>query len=138
MKLGELRYDCKRFLTKYFHAPLRRSKVHLFKDSAKGIVIQKEKKTSVVEVNRNILAKLVSWSAKTGKALNFHEALKYPLSPVPLSIPFPDGTKRSTSKSKLMEIIKFTEETKLPSTVTSYIVDIMALIRTLAVQTLIF
>jgi len=31
--------------------------------------------------------------------------LTYPLCPVPLSLAFPDGTKRSTTKSKLLAII---------------------------------
>ena len=42
---------------------------------------------------------------KTGVAIDFKKALAYPLCPVPLSISNADGTKRSTAKSKLKDII---------------------------------
>ena len=41
---------------------------------------------------------------KTGKAINFENAKKYPLSSVPLSIRSADGTKRKTNKITLQEI----------------------------------
>ena len=42
---------------------------------------------------------------KTGRNIDFEKALSYPLSPVPLSISHPDGTRRKTEKSKLRDII---------------------------------
>ena len=39
------------------------------------------------------MAKIISWLVKFGKAVDFKEALRYPLSPAPLSITFPDGSK---------------------------------------------
>ena len=48
----------------------------------------------IVEVNRNFLATLLCYNMETGKAINFANALKYPLSPVPLSIGNADGTER--------------------------------------------
>ena len=59
------------------------------------------------------------------------EALKYPLSPIPLSLNFPDGTKRSPAKSSLMKIIDYTQvvEDDAYVNVSAYIVDLMAAIR---------
>ena len=59
------------------------------------------------------------------------EALKYPLSPIPLSRNFPDGTKRSPAKSSLMKIIDYTQvvEDDAYANVGAYIVDLMAAIR---------
>ena len=103
---GQLMYDqfveqlLKYGSTKSFHDPISKSKVKLFKNCIKKLSVTKGNKTYVTEVNRNILAKLTSSSTKTGKAVNFEDALKYPLSPVPLSLAFPDGSKRHTQKSK--------------------------------------
>lgn len=86
-----------------------------------------------MEVNRNILGKLISCCSKTGKTPNFEKVLENPLSPGPLSISFADGIKRSTQKSKLLDILL--ESSVLLQNVTMsydvYIVDLMALVRTL-------
>ena len=58
-----------------------------------------------VEVNRNILGLLLSASAKSGQVIDFAKALEYPLGPVPLSLANPDGSRRVTSKSKLLKVI---------------------------------
>ena len=42
---------------------------------------------------------------KTGRNIDFEKTLSYPLSPIPLSISHPDGTRRKTEKSKLKDII---------------------------------
>jgi len=55
--------------------------------------------------------------------------LKFPLSTVPLSISFPDGIKRSTTKSKLVEILGVQNEIAILPKVDSYVVDATALIR---------
>ena len=57
--------------------------------------------------------------------------LKYPLSPIPLSLSFPDGTKRSPAKSSLMKIIDYTQvvEDDAYANVGAYIVDLTAVIR---------
>ena len=59
------------------------------------------------------------------------EALKYPLSPTPLSLSFPDGTKRSPAKSSLMKLIDYTQvvEDGTYANVGAHIVDLMAAIR---------
>ena len=60
---------------------------------------------TTVEINRNILGALLSFSAKANQPIDFDSALSYPLSPIPLSLALPDGARRETPKSKLMEII---------------------------------
>jgi len=44
-------------------------------------------------------------SAKFEKPIDFQHALSYPLYPYPLRMAFPDGSKRETSKSKLLHEI---------------------------------
>ena len=60
---------------------------------------------TTVEINRNILGALLSFSAKTNQPTDFDSALSYPLSPIPLTLALPDGARTETPKSKLMEII---------------------------------
>ena len=59
----------------------------------------------MVEANRNIIAKLLAYSAKFDKVIDFKTALKYPLFSVPLSLGHPDGTRRTTAKSSFMEVV---------------------------------
>ena len=93
-------------------------------------------KTKSIEVNKNVLSTLLAISAKMNKVIDFSLALKYPLAPVPLRLSNPDGSRRTTTKSKLNEIIMrntktldFKTEMPLKSDVSAYIVDLMALIR---------
>ena len=87
------------------HDPIKREKIQLFKNAGKTVVVKSENKKLVVEVNRNILGKLLAFSAKTGRQIDFERALTYPLSPMPQSLANPDGSRRTTAKSKFMEII---------------------------------
>ena len=76
----------------------------------------------------------MTYSAKSGKVIDLEKALMYSLLPIPLSISNVDGTRRVTSKSKLLQCIKpLRNETVLPpkNTITDYIIDPMALICTL-------
>ena len=41
-------------------------------------------------MNRNIISRLVSYSKSSSKVVDYAEALKYPLSPVPLRVAHPD------------------------------------------------
>ena len=72
---------------------------------------------------------------ETGKAINFANALKCHLSPVPLSIINAYGTKRRTNKSFLQKtILKHSFNNVVPEIVreiTAYIVDLMATIHTM-------
>ena len=58
---------------------------------------------------------------KTGKAINFPNALKYSLSPVPLSMGNADGIKRKTNKSTLQKLIqKYSSNNVVPEIVRDY------------------
>ena len=93
-------------------------------------------KRRVFNVNRDILAKLLSISVRKGKTIDFEKALKYPLGDIPLSLANADGTMRKTNKRKLAKIILSRMETEpLPNfqkQKTAFIVYVMALIRTIS------
>ena len=88
---------------KPFHDPIRRVKVPSFLETT--VTLNKDKKDKVVYANRDIISKLLSLSAKFEKPIDFQKALSYPLYPIPLSMAFPDGSKRETAKSKLLQEI---------------------------------
>ena len=82
--------------TKKFHDALPRNKIWSFKNVSKKIVVKKNQKERTVEVNRDILGLLVRLSLCSGPpSVDFERALKYPLSPIPLSIATPDGERRN-------------------------------------------
>ena len=88
-----------------FHHEISRNKTFTFSETKQKVVIKNKNNVKIVEVNRNFLATLLCYNMKTGKAINFANALKYSLSPVPLSIGNADGIKRKTNKSTLQKII---------------------------------
>ena len=53
------------------HDPIKQEKIQLFKNTGKTVVVKSENKKLVVEVNRNILGKLLAFSAKTGRQIDF-------------------------------------------------------------------
>ena len=118
-----------------FHHAISRNKTFTFSKTKQKVVIKNKSNVKIVEVNRNFLATLLCYNMETGKAINFANALKYPLSPVPSSIGNTDGTKRKTNKSTLQKIIlKHSSNNVVPEIVrenTAYIVDLMATIRTM-------
>ena len=98
-------------------------------------MVKKDGKLKLIEVNRNIIGNLLALSAKTGQLIDFNKALEFPLYPIDLSNP--DGSRRSTQKGKLTEII-IQESTLMDnaefsqkSEVIAYVVDLMALVRTI-------
>ena len=62
-------------------------------------------KEKVIAVNRNILARLVPYSKLSGKVIDYAEALRYQLSPLPLSIVHSDGTMRTCEKADALKIL---------------------------------
>ena len=120
--------------TLLFHDLVKRCRFVNFKETSKSVSIRKDYKTLSLKVNRNIIGVLLTYFAKSGKVIDLEKALMYPLAPIPLSITNRDGTRRVTSKSKLLQCIKpLRNETVLSpkKTITDYIIDLMALIRTL-------
>ena len=57
-----------------FHDPIKRRKLQLFSNSSKKVTIEQNKKGKSVEVIRNILETLLSFSAKNGQAIDFKRA----------------------------------------------------------------
>ena len=74
-----------------FHHAISRNKTFTFSKTKQKVVIKNKNNVKILEVNRNVLATLLCYNMKTGEAINFASALKYPLSPVPLSIGNTDG-----------------------------------------------
>ena len=56
-----------------------------------------------VSVQRDMLGFLLTKSQQLGSPIDINEALKYPLSPVPLSLAHADGERRKTNKSSLYD-----------------------------------
>ena len=124
----------KRILTseKKFHDPLPRVKVPSFQETT--ITIKRDKKVKLVYANRDIISKLLSLSAKFEKPVDFQKASTHPLYPFPLSMAFPDGSKRETQKSKLLQEIlpdipERTGEINIAKDQCVYVVDMIAQLR---------
>ena len=92
--------------------------------------IPKRNSLTTAKVNRDVLGDLYRLTMKSGQVIDFKEALKYPLTPIPLSLSFTDSTKRIPVKSSLMKIIDFTQvvEDNAYANVGVYVVDLMATI----------
>ena len=95
-----------------FHHPIKRNELSLFSNTNKSIKIKTSTKTKVVEFNRNIVGTLLAYSARNEKMIDFEKSLEYPLCSIPLSLANPDGSPRSTTKSKLLKVI--TQKCELP------------------------
>ena len=80
---------------------------------------------------------MLALSAKHYRLINFKTALQYSLCPVSLSLAHPDGTRRKTTKSALMKVVKsyktgIEEDKSPPKQNAAFLVDLMALIRTVS------
>ena len=87
-----------------FHDTIKRQKPTLFSDVSKPKP-KKDTNYEVVKANRNVLGKLLTLSANAQQLIDFEAALSFPLYHVPLSLAYPDCTKRSTQKSKLLKFV---------------------------------
>ena len=87
------------------HIPRNINKLAMVKEK----YIAKRNSLTMAKVNRDVLEDLLSLTMKSGQVINFKEALKYTLPFIPLSLSFPNSTKRSPAKSSLMKIIDFTQ-----------------------------
>ena len=77
-----------------FHDPIKKTKLTLF-SNASSTKIKKNGKVTSIEVNRNIIGKLLAMSLKTGKQIDFEAALSFPLTQIPLSLANADGSRRT-------------------------------------------
>ena len=120
------------------HNPIKRQEKTLFQNSSKKVTVKQSGKEKVIEVNREIIGRLLALSAKHEKLINFEIALQYPLCPVPRSLVNPDGSRRKTTKSALMKVVRSyesstdEEETTPPKQNSAFLVDLTALIRTIS------
>ena len=139
-KEGEIAYSIfvnERLQTnvKMFHYPIPRNPIHSFQKAVQKVIVKKNGKSKTIEVNRDILSFLLALSANSGKNIDYEKALQYPLCAVPLSLSNADGSRRSTTKSKLNDILMKRAKTnaELPgkADVSVLIVDLMALIQTM-------
>ena len=116
----------------------KRNKTVTFSPATKKqlTVTNKNGKSKAAAVNRDFLSALLNFQIKTGNMVDFEKALCHSLSPVPLSISHPDGTKRKTAKNKLKDVI-FKEcpevREKLQGNGSdNVVVDMMAVLNTIA------
>ena len=121
-KLGSLRYY---LLKKKSTIQSNAKKKALFENSGKKATVRKKRKEKIIEANREIIGTLLALSAKHDNLINFETALQCSLCPVPLSLAYPDGPRRKTTKSALMST---GEDKSPPKQNAAFLVDLMALI----------
>ena len=135
-KIGEQKYkdfvqECLSTNQTAFHESIKINKISLFKQTSTKI--SKNRKTATIEVNRNMIGKLLAISAKCEKVIDFEVALSFALTSTPLSLSNPDGTRRVTHKSKQVEIIQcYQDEPSIQRHVNdaaTFVVDFIALVR---------
>ena len=119
------------------HHSIARQALSLFKNAREKVFVKHQNKQKTIEINRNILAKLLPYTAKTGRTIDFRGALTFPVSPLRLCFAHPDGARRTPQKGQLMEtILSYFAEVPTfvalsKQNISAYMVDFMALIRTL-------
>ena len=120
-----------------FPDPLTRGKYTLFKSCSRKVnMLEISGELKAAEINRNVIGTLLALSARSERLIDVQKALSYPLCSVPLSLANPDGSCRTTQKSKLSDVIYensvVLECGDLPTktSVIAYLVDLMAMIRT--------
>lgn len=111
-----------------FHESIKQQKPVLF-SSSKRKKAKKNGKYEVVEANRSVLEKLLTISSNAKEPIDFNRALEFPLYHLPLSLAHPDGKIRSTSKSKLLEIVLPSNSTTMSSlerSASNLVIDMIA------------
>ena len=91
----------------HYDKAISRQKLKTFANE--GVRIKKKLdhgKTIELKMERNLFGKLLYMALE--RNMDLKEVLKYPLSPVPVSLCHFDGTIRNTPKSSLMKILKKT------------------------------
>ena len=92
--------------TTRFFAPIKHEPLKTFLHTTTMVKTKGSKgKVTELQLERDILGKLVALSNKHNSPVDLDKALSYCLGSVPLSLANPDGTMRTTAKSKLLMII---------------------------------
>ena len=116
-----------------FHDPIQRVKVPTFQKTS--VKLKKNGSEKIVYTNRDIISRLISLSTRFEKSIDFRYALTYPSYPFPLSMAFPDSSKRDPLKSMLLHEIlpnipdKSLTELVVDKTRCAYVIDMIAQIR---------
>ena len=89
--------------TKIFSDKIKKSQLKTFQDSFVKAKVSKNGKQQEIQIQSNVLAKLVHLSSFTKSAINLEKAICFPLAPVSLPLSHYDGTIRKTVNSKLFD-----------------------------------
>ena len=84
-----------------FFDPITRARWKGFVDTGRKAKLTRKNESKDIKVQRDILGLLAAKSQQQRASVNIHEALCYPLAPVPLSLATCDGARRKTANSKL-------------------------------------
>ena len=117
-----------------FWDPIKKEDWHGFSENEKRTKFNtKGGKTIEVNVQRDILGFLLAKSQELNQPIDMDEALKYPLSEVPLSIAHADGSRRKTNKSLLYDVAFNSSQitTTISEGKSVYILDLAAQIRSI-------
>ena len=124
-----LNSDVKRdnFINECFENPARfeericREKLHTFAKEGAITMRKQSNKEVQFKMERNMFAKILHIALE--RKVDMGELLKYPLTPIPLSLCHLDGTVRSTKKSKFSKELKERMKSADPTHVDALIVD---------------
>ena len=58
-----------------FYEPIKRNLIATFKDTLKSVVVKNDNQSMTFQVNRNNIGALLSYSAKSGRAIHFERGL---------------------------------------------------------------
>ena len=120
-----------------FFSPIKKEKLKTFKDVAVKTKLKSKGKVKELTFQRDILGMLVAYSNKHELGVDLEKVLCFPLAPVSIPLSTPDGALRKTVKSKLfdasMSDLAIVNHDTLPptSTMTTYLIDLAAAIRSL-------
>ena len=89
--------------TKSFSGKIKNSQLKTFQNSFVKAKVSKNGKQQEIQIQSNVLAKLVHLSSFTKSAINLEKAICFPLAPVSLPLSHYDGTIRKTVNSKLFD-----------------------------------
>ena len=91
--------------TKRFHDKFTRNNNKMILTKKLIPSAHSNKEPNNIDINRNVLGQLVSYSLKSDYKIDLGDALKYRLAKIPLSLCYADGTKRSSPKLDLLKAL---------------------------------
>lgn len=91
-----------------FHNRRKRNNLKPFSNSERTVKMKIDWKMSILKVNSNIIANVISQSAKSRKTVDFKEALKHPLCTVTLRIASAsEGSEQTRAIKELLQRLVF-------------------------------